>query len=222
MKKTLWALLLAAPLTAWSSLITVNSFNDIQYWTGSGTNRAALVLEFGNSATPSSIAWGYRWNGTTNTAASMLFAIASSITGSGMPSPQAGADSRLSVNGTYFASFDGYFINSMSYNQVGLPSPWSQSLRLIQDNWAVDGTYPSLYSIGGNGTWTGAPLAAASVGISSLNLTHGGWIGFAQTDGTDPYTFAQPASAVPEPRSVVLLAMGLSVLAAGLASRKLR
>ncbi|MBJ7391869.1 MAG: hypothetical protein JHC85_09895 [Chthoniobacterales bacterium] len=213
MKKALVALLFAAPLTAWSQMITVNSFDNIGYWSGSGTNSAALVLEFGNSINPSSIAWGYRWNGTA-TAASMLFAIAGSITGSGVPSPQAGADARLTVDGTYFASFDDYLINTISYDQIGLPSPWGQSLRLMEDNYYVDGTYPSLYSLAGSGTWTNGGFAAASVGISMLSLTDGGWIGFAQTDGTDPYTFSQPVSAVPEPQTFSLIAMALVALVA--------
>ncbi|MFM7374673.1 MAG: hypothetical protein ACKO39_05930 [Chthoniobacterales bacterium] len=73
MKKLLLALLAAAPCTAWSSLITVNSFTNIQFWTGSGTNRAALVLDFGSPETPFSIAWGYHWNGATNTAATRIY-----------------------------------------------------------------------------------------------------------------------------------------------------
>ena len=51
------------------------SFSDIQFWTGTGTNRAALVIEwsppesFGGSTVPAPIAdqslvWGYRFNGT--------------------------------------------------------------------------------------------------------------------------------------------------------------
>jgi len=62
------------------------SLDEIQFWTGSGTNRAALVVEwsspqsFGSSTVPAPVAdkslvWGYRFNGTT-TAAQMLQAIA--------------------------------------------------------------------------------------------------------------------------------------------------
>ncbi len=58
------------------------SFNDIQFWTGAGTNRAALVIEwsapedFTGSTVPAPIAdkslvWGYRFNGTV-TAAQMV------------------------------------------------------------------------------------------------------------------------------------------------------
>jgi hypothetical protein len=65
------------------------SLDDIQFWTGIGTNRAALVVEwstpetfvgpFGSSTVPAPIAnkslvWGYRFNGT-NTGTQMLKAI---------------------------------------------------------------------------------------------------------------------------------------------------
>jgi hypothetical protein len=61
------------------------SFNDVQFWIGSGTNRAALVVEwstpesFGSSTVPAPIAdkslvWGYRFNDTA-TGTQMLEAI---------------------------------------------------------------------------------------------------------------------------------------------------
>ena len=61
------------------------SFNDIQFWIGSGTNRAGLVVEwstpetFGGSTVPAPVAdkslvWGYRFDGTA-TGAQMLAAI---------------------------------------------------------------------------------------------------------------------------------------------------
>ena len=62
------------------------SLDGIQFWTGSGTNRAALVVEwstpesFGSSTVPGPVAdmslvWGYRFNGTV-AATEMLQAIA--------------------------------------------------------------------------------------------------------------------------------------------------
>ena len=62
------------------------SFNDVQFWTGSGTNRAALVIEwrgpedFTGTSVPAPIAdkslvWGYRFNDL-KTAEAMLDAIA--------------------------------------------------------------------------------------------------------------------------------------------------
>jgi hypothetical protein len=62
------------------------TLDDIQFWTGSGTNRAAMVIEwstpesFGISTVPAPIAdkslvWGYRFNGAA-TAAEMFLSIA--------------------------------------------------------------------------------------------------------------------------------------------------
>ena len=69
------ALLLAAPLTAQSSLVTVNSADDIRNWTGTGTNQSTLVLQWNDAASPASLAWGYRWNGSAS-GLQMLSAVA--------------------------------------------------------------------------------------------------------------------------------------------------
>jgi hypothetical protein len=87
--------------------------NDIQLWTGSGTNRAALVIEwnsplvFNNSTVPAPVAnktlvWGYQFNGTA-TGTQMLDAILAS-------------DHRLYavVDNTY-----GTFVEALGYNLNG-------------------------------------------------------------------------------------------------------
>jgi len=37
--------------------------SDIEYWAGSGTNRAALVIDWHDGTQPHALAWGFRWNG---------------------------------------------------------------------------------------------------------------------------------------------------------------
>jgi len=84
MKKVLFVSLALAGICFVSKAQSV-SFNDIQFWIGSGTNRAGLVIEwstpesFGYTTVPAPIAdkslvWGYRFNGTA-TAAQMFNAI---------------------------------------------------------------------------------------------------------------------------------------------------
>jgi hypothetical protein len=74
MKKELFASLGLATVLGLSDAQAI-SLDDIQLWTGSGTNRAALVIEwnspvvFNNTTVPAPIAnktmvWGYRFNGT--------------------------------------------------------------------------------------------------------------------------------------------------------------
>ncbi len=89
------------------------SLDDIQLWTGSGTNRAALVIEwnspevFNNTAVPAPVAnktlvWGYRFNG--------------SATGTQMLEVIAAADPKLYVvdDDTY-----GTFVEGIGYNLNG-------------------------------------------------------------------------------------------------------
>lgn len=209
------AAMLVCPARA--DFVTVNTFPDIILWSGSGANEAGFVLQFGGSQAPTSIAWGYRWDGSA-TVEDMMFAIAGSTTISGGGPVPPGLDSRLSLDGAQFDFGGGpvIFLSGITYDQVGLPSPWSQVSREIVDDYSNTGTYPALYSTAGaGGIWTGATMdfAAAVVGISELALTAGGWYGFVQSDGSDPFAFQKPVSAVPEPATLILLAAG--VVAAG-------
>lgn len=91
------------------------SFDDIQFWVGEGTNRAALVIEWTtpesmtNSTVPAPIAdkslvWGYRFNGTNIFATQMVQAIAA-------------ADPRFYV--VDFTDWGPTFIVGLGYNLTG-------------------------------------------------------------------------------------------------------
>jgi hypothetical protein len=206
------ALLLFVAPQARAQFITVNNFNDVQTWTGSGPNESVLVLEFGINDAPTSIAWGYRWSGSA-TLEDLIFSAAGVIVGG--PAPGAGADPRLTFDVSFFSfsGISGYFVNSISYDQVGLPSPWGQAVRVIEDNYFEDLTYPALYYREGAGVWTASLFSPADVGMSDLVLSNGAWYGFAQLDEFEgDYAFAQPVSAVPEPRIWALLAAGGAIL----------
>jgi hypothetical protein len=91
------------------------SLDDIQLWAGSGTNRAALVVEwnspevFNNTTVPAPVAnktlvWGYRFNGTNATGTEMLKAVLA-------------ADPKLYVVADdYFGST---FVDGIGYNLNG-------------------------------------------------------------------------------------------------------
>lgn len=51
------------------------SFKDIKYWVGSGSNEAALMIEWHDGKNPDAIVWGFRWNGSA-TGHDMIVAIA--------------------------------------------------------------------------------------------------------------------------------------------------
>lgn len=196
-----------------AELAKVDDFSNLVLWAGSGTNSAAFILQFsGTTETPTSVAWGYRWNGTA-TMQAMTDAIAGTtllVNGASVPP---GLDSRLSIAGTQY-SF-GVFYSSITYNQIGLPAGWSQTTREIMDNYFVDGTYVNLYTkADAGGAWSGEgesqtmTFTLSQVGASDISLTPGGWYGFVQGTGPETFGFSQPVAAVPEPSSLVLAACG--------------
>lgn len=201
-----------ATVPARAELATVNDFSDILFWTGSGTNESALVLQFGAGETPTSIAWGYRWDDPNTTAANMVFALA-------------GADARLAIDADYFSEWDAYFIRSFSYDQVGLPSPWSQATRSMANDFDNDLGIAFYTSVAdppnASGTWpTASGFSISAVGIAGAPLADGGWYGFLIQEYDANFAFpatvtlTQPVAAVPEPSSIALVGCGGSVFGA--------
>jgi hypothetical protein len=45
------------------AVLSAFSVSDVDYWIGSGENQAVVVIDWQDSKSPQSIAWGYRWNG---------------------------------------------------------------------------------------------------------------------------------------------------------------
>jgi len=56
---------LAPALACWLTVSSASaaSFDDIQFWVGSGTNQAGLVLDWNDGKSAESLMWGYRWDG---------------------------------------------------------------------------------------------------------------------------------------------------------------
>ena len=81
------------------------SFDDIQFWVGSGSKRAALVIEWHDGNRPDAMVWGYRWDGEA-TGHDMIVAIAQ-------------ADPRL-VLLTQYTGWMGYTIDGIGYGESRL------------------------------------------------------------------------------------------------------
>ena len=92
-------------VAAMPAVPNADTFDDIKYWVGNGTNRCAIVVDFNDGEVGNrSFAWGYRWNGT----APCVKAILDEITAS---------DPRLKM----FASTSEYgsFIDAFAYDMDG-------------------------------------------------------------------------------------------------------
>lgn len=213
-----------------AEFVTVDNFSDLALRAGAGENEAGFVLQFSSSQAPTSVAWGYRWSGVA-TMQEMMDAIAGTTTVTGGSSPPPGLDGRLSVAAQYFSfgGSGGVFVNSIAYDQDGLPPPWIQATRQITDDYFQSGTYPVLYTrANAGGLWLGEgesggmTFAYSLVGASDITLTPGGWYGFVQSSGAEAFSFTQPVAAVPEPGTWALAAGAVAVAAAARSWRRRR
>ncbi|HEX2474405.1 MAG TPA: hypothetical protein VHK01_06660, partial [Lacipirellulaceae bacterium] len=58
------ACLIVVSLASTTFAQTPFSFDDIQFWVGSGANRAAVAIDWHeNTIEPPALVWGYRWDG---------------------------------------------------------------------------------------------------------------------------------------------------------------
>jgi len=209
-----------------ADFVPVNGLADLILWAGSGEKEAGFVLQFSAAESPTAVAWGYRWNGAA-TVQDMMFAIAGGTTVVNGSAPPPGLDGRLAVVAQFFSFGDsgGFFVNSITYDQLGLPAPWTQAGRQIEDDFFNSGTYPAFYfnnDAGGSFGSPTMPFTAANVGISDLSLVSGGWYGFVQGSGSETFSFTQPVAAVPEPGTWALAAAAVAAAAAVRLRRRAR
>ena len=191
MKKWI-AAAIALPLSCLQAQTQISSFDDIQYWVGSGQNRAALVLQWNDELNPVSITWGYRWDGTA-TGIDMLRAIAGTTQIEdpvGDPiSTGNGADDRLRL-GLVEYSF-GLSVLSLEY------APGDGSLR-TQSDWFSgyweylirggnfeyydwDAGDFAVYDVAGSSVYAAGAWTSAPIGAGERELIDGSW---------DAYSFA--------------------------------
>lgn len=179
----------------------VSSFDDILLWTGSGSNRAALVVDFHDGQTRQSFVWGFRWNGSA-TAFDMLTAIDSAW-------PELTLDSRSFVNeiqyttgleshsqaADWIAQSWGYYVAGGTATQFSNDPPYGPTGTLTVPGGGI--SLPTL--------WTISPAGSAD-----RQLADGSWDAFSfGAFDTQTYEHLMPPSsvayaAVPEP-SVALL-----------------
>jgi hypothetical protein len=203
--------LLTLAIGASSAFAGTSNFDNIQYWVGTGSNQAGFVVDF-RQGPGSDLLWGYRFNGSA-TAWDMFRAITGSTTivnaGYAMPTPPAGADSRLSVSVSSYTPFPGFdppanlFVDTISYTGTGGAPVYARTGDYLV-SWAFlessDGT-----------TWAeGSPSAMAT----SLTYNHFyAWSFSGQYLPPDyNFTYTAPGAltpvSVPEPTALSLLVLG--------------
>ena len=181
------------------------SFDDIRYWVGSGANRAAMVIDWGeNAADPPALVWGYRWDG--------------QATGADMLSDVLAADDRLfaklggslanptAVYGLgYDADDDGTFTldDGTTFNAAGIAITGAADLAIATDagDFYAEGWYTGFWHYGSasSNPFDGDSWADAPKGIAGRDLTDGGWDSWTFSPTFNFSSFAVNPQAAPSP-----------------------
>ncbi len=180
------------------------SFDDIRFWVGSGTNRAALVIDWVEDSTePPALTWGHRWDGTAR-GSDMLIAVVA-------------ADPRLfaKLGGTpanpnavfglgYDADNDGEFGiddgTTFDMDGIAFSGPADGAVATDPGDYYAEGWFTGFWHYGvapsnpyNGGIWTDSP-----VGMAGRMLADGSWDSWAFTPTFDFSAFAEnPIAALP-------------------------
>jgi hypothetical protein len=197
MKKTCLALALFA-VSGWNSLRaqTIVDFDSIQYWVGTGSNRAALIIDWKNTSTPnSSFAWGFRWDGQA-TGYEMISAIAGNVGLDPAPAvPDGTGDPALTIYAVDFGF--GLAVSAIGY-QIGATTLFERGF-----NPDTPGFFAYFLADGSTAlptTWT-----SSMVGSSDRLLSNNSWDAWVWAPNFVESLPDTPLAAIPEPGAILLI-----------------
>lgn len=182
----------------------VDSFDDIQFWVGTGSNSAAVAIDWDkNSTATPALVWGFRWDGTA-TGQTMLNAIVA-------------ADPRLFVKseghgslgsaiyGLGYDDGDGEFAldDDTVFDELGFAAsdgPADLGAAIDPDDFYREGWFLGYWHYGlsvgnpyGGGSWK-----ASQTGMTGRTLSDGDWDSWVYTESFSAMPFAQnPIAAEP-------------------------
>lgn len=211
------AAIAAIALLSSAHAAAITSLSDIQYWVGSGSNQAGVVIDWNDATGTHSYAWGYRWNGTA-TGEDMLKAIVGAIGYSTYPAtpgaaaPDGNGDIALTLYIQSYSFGDAiYQLDYLSHSEGGFDAGsagyWS---------YYVADSSSSLPS-----AWT-----SSGVGMGDRVLSNNSWDGWSWAADFNDVLPATPVAAsvapVPEPATIALFTLGGLALLARRRSRHAR
>ena len=181
------------------------SFDDIEYWVGEGSNRAAVVIDWDdNSAAPQALAWGYRWDGDA-LGSDMLLAVLT-------------ADDRLfaKLGGTpsmpaavyglgYDADGDGQFgvDDGTEFDEAGIAFMGPPDLGMATDagDYYAEGWFSGFWHYGkaDSNPYDGGMWVNDVGGMAGRDLSDGAWDSWVFTPTFDFSAYAENPSAAAAP-----------------------
>ena len=194
---------------------SVLTFDSIQFWTGAGTNRAALAIQWNDGASPVSLLWGFRWSGEAR-GIDMLKAIAGSTASHDdgqstfLPDTSTGADPRLALSLINY-SF-GKAVEALVFTDrevVRTQNDWSTGfweyniyggtfdydLYDAEWNWVGETTYSQT----GTDTYSMVNWLSSPIGASERILIDGSWDAFSYAPNFLNTPVEEPSPVRPPP-----------------------
>jgi hypothetical protein len=195
--------------------VAFESFDDIEYWIGSGANQAALVLDWnGTTTTDNSLAWGFRWDGSAK-GIDMLTAIVTDDPRLYLRmGPIGDVEFGYGVFGIgYDANNDGEFAAGYDTNNdqlldefvtfdpagIAITEPSDGFTSLDPEDWYAEGWFISKfwnYGVATSSPFDGGTWMRSGSGITNRNLTNGSWHSLAYTP-INTLNYAQNPIAAP-------------------------
>ncbi|MCI0332530.1 MAG: hypothetical protein L0228_04835 [Planctomycetes bacterium] len=184
------------------------SFDDIQFWVGSGANRAALAIDWVEDSTqPPALAWGYRWDGAA-TGRDMLLAVVAADDRLFAKLDDVPDGNPVRVFGLgYDADRDGEFgiDDGTGFDESGFAdgsAPFFPAAATDADDYYAEGWTFAFwhYGVASTNPYDGGSWTDIQFGMASRVLTDGAWDSWAFENTTLPPfdAYAQnPIAAMP-------------------------
>ncbi len=175
---------------------TVTSFDDIEFWVGTGAFSAALIIDWDSGPTPQSLAWGYRWDGAT-TGLDMLNAVIA-------------ADNRF--GGVLLTDHGwGWTVDGLGYDLNGNGFDVNDPGDHFQPGWDGVANFWG-YFVYDNSSYPwdiGHDWSFSDFGVADRSLSDGSWDGWRYGPGDFGPAIA---TAIPEPAGSMLFLFGAGVV----------
>jgi hypothetical protein len=173
-----------ALLLSSASQLFAFTFDDIDFWVGSGANRAALVIDWVESSSdPPSLAWGYRWDGAARGSDMLRAIVAADVRlfaklGGTPTNPNAVYGIGYDANGDgLFALDDGIMFDGEG---IAFTAPADLATSVDPDDYYAEGWFTGFWHYGietpaGSNPFDGSNWSDIPVGMAGRTLAPGSW-----------------------------------------------
>jgi hypothetical protein len=193
------------------------SFDDIEFWVGTGANRAALVIDWvEESSEPPALVWGYRWDGTAR-GSDMLVAIiaadprvvaklggapgnADAVYGLGYDTDNDNNDESFPIEDIPVPPAPPQVTRPFDANGFFYTGPADGEVRHDPADYYAEGWFTGFwhYGVALENPYNGGSWSDTEAGFASRILTDGAWDSWAFTPTFNFTAFAEnPVAALP-------------------------